>query len=290
MLTHRTIIALTLCTFILQACGNVPQPFRPLPESARPVLVNPGSTGIAILPLDGIDDETAGYIAQWIAADLQSREIPAEALEKTGILGLTLEGNLRDEFQNGPNTNLIFDWRILDRSGEIVERLEQVAPVNSSAWLERGKEPREQVARDIASRLALMIAPQVEVRPPLEPVSRWADTSVSIQRPQNAPGDGAQALGRALASRLGNEGFRPAADRPDVVLGAIISVSQYDATQDEIAIVWQVLAPDGENLGEVRLDNRISRGSLDGAWGLVADAIVDAAFPGILEIISASRR
>jgi len=65
-----------------------------------------------------------------------------------------------------------------------------------------------------------------------------------------------------------------------------VSVIQYDAGQDDVAIVWQILNADGQNLGEVRLDNRIPRGELDGPWGMIAEAIVDGALPGLLEIIA----
>jgi hypothetical protein len=56
--------------------------------------------------------------------------------------------------------------------------------------------------------------------------------------------------------------------------------------QDDIAIIWQVLDQDRQSMGEVRLDNRIPRGELDGAWGMIAEAVVDGAMPGLLEIIS----
>lgn len=245
---------------------------------------------MGVLPPDGFKDETAHQIATWITAELQSREVLAETVDRVGVLGFTLEGNLREETQNGPITIFTLDWRLLNRAGEVIERLDQQIGVDSVSWRNGDIETRELIALDIASQLALMIAPPTENAVEPEPQSQWASIAVSIQRPRNAPGDGAQALGRALANRLRIEGFKPATDTPDVTIGALIDVTPYDSAQDDIAIVWQVLTATGENIGEVRLDNRIPRGELDGTWGIVADAIVDAAVPGILDIIASSIR
>lgn len=287
---YRPAFIVLISCLILQACGNLPQPFRRFPESSNPLLANPSGLAVGVLAPDGFDEETADQIAAWITAELQSREVLAEAVERAGVLGFTLEGNLRDESSNRSTTTLTLDWRLLNRSGEIIERMDQRIDIDSTAELTGRVEPGELIAIDIATQLSLMIAPPVENTIPQEPQSQWANIAVSIQRPQNAPGDGAQALGIALANRLSTEGFKPATGTPDIVISAIIGVVPYDATQDDITIVWQVLSAAGENIGEVRLDNRIPRGELDETWGLVADAIVDAAVPGILDIIASSVR
>lgn len=285
---YWTAFALVFCTLSLQACGNVPQPFRPVSNAPPQRLTMPGITGIGVLPPAGLDADTADYIAEVISADLQGREVLAEAVDRAGMLSLTLEGNLRETVQNDQITTITLDWRLLNRSGEIVERIEQDLRVNSRDWADKNIIAADQIAADMSGRLAAMFAPATRGTTQTASISQWADIAVSIQRPKNAPGDGAQALGRALANRLGAEGFTPATDTADFVLGAVVSVNQYDAAQDDITVVWQVLTPNEENLGEVRLDNRIPRGSLDGSWDFVAEAIVEAAFPGILEIIASA--
>lgn len=285
---HRRLVLAALPLSILQGCGNLPQPFRPLPNSSPPPLTNPRGAGIGVLPPTGIEADASDDIAARIATDLQDREILSQTVDRVGTLGFTLEGNLRDKVSGNLTTTLTFDWRLLTRNGQISQRLEQTTEVDSAEWVSGFPEPRRRIADDISSQLVMMFAPPVETIAPAAPSSPWAGISISIQRPQNAPGDGAEALGIALANRLGAAGFKPADDRPDVVLGALVDLSPYDAVQQEVAIVWQVLNADGEILGDVRLDNRIPAGSLDGAWGLAAEAIVEAAWPGILEIISSS--
>lgn len=281
----RHIIVL-IALFALQACGNLPQPFRPLPDSSSALLTNPRGAGIGVLAPTGIKKDAATQIARKIATNLQNRDIPSELVEKVGTVGFTLEGNLREETSTVSNTSLIFDWRLLNRSGEINQRLGQTTVVNSEDWRDGDAQALGLIAKDISAQLISMFALPLDNQTLEQPVSRWEGITVSIQRPQNAPGDGAQALGRALANRLSSEGFKPAENRPDVVLGALVDVSPYDSTLEDVIVVWQVLTAEGDMLGDVRLDNRIPLGALDGAWGLAAEAIVEAALPGILEIIA----
>ena len=271
---------------LLTACGSVPQPFRRASYSANPLLANPSGAGIGVVPPVGIDRDTAVYIAARIAEDLRQREIPAEAVDRTGILSFTLEGNLWDSSEDGSATVLTFNWRLLNRLGQIVERLDQDVYVETSPWANGSIIEQDHVADDIAIRLAVLLAPPIDAKTIEAPVAPWLGLTATIQKPDSAPGDGAQSLGNAMATRLAREGFKPATGTPDVIFAATVSVIQYDAGQDDVAIVWQILNADGQNLGEVRLDNRIPRGELDGPWGMIAEAIVDGALPGLLEIIA----
>lgn len=285
MLNRRHLITL-LASTTLVACGAVPQPFRRAPNTQNPLLANPSGAGLGVLPPAGIDRAAASYIAGRIADDLRQQEIPAEAVSRTGVLSFTAEGNLSDSSDDGFLTTLRFDWRLLNRLGQIVTRLSQTVQVESAAWVGDNSIAHDQVASDMAARLVLLLAPSIAVERPIETKSPWNGLTATIQRPETAPGDGAQSLGNAMANRLVREGFKSADGTPDVVFAATVNVTRYDISQDDIAIIWQVLDPEGQNLGEVRLDNRIPRGELDGSWGMIAEAIVDGAMPGLLEIIT----
>jgi uncharacterized lipoprotein YmbA len=290
MLNRRRFMCLfgaTLTALMLTSCGNVPQPFRRAPTSSNPLLANPSGAGIGIVAPVGIDHDAADYIAEWIAEDLRRREIPAEAVRRTGILSFTLEGNLREATEDALSTTLIFDWRLLNRLGQIVERLDQTIVVDTLAWNSAEESTRDLIARNMSEQMAQLLAPPLAITPIQKPTSPWAGLSVTIQKLEGAPGDGAQALGRAMANRLAKEGLTPAGRTADIIVAATVSVTRYDASQDDVAIIWQILGPNGQSLGDVRLDNRIPHGELDGPWGFIADAIVDSALPGLLEIIAA---
>ncbi|MDE0799249.1 MAG: hypothetical protein OSB02_00760 [Rhodospirillaceae bacterium] len=285
MFNRRHLITL-LSSTALVACGSVPQPFRRAPNTQNPLLANPSGAGLGVLPPAGIDRTAASYIAGRIANDLKQQEIPAEAVSRTGILSFTADGNLSGSSDDGFLTTLSFNWRLLNRLGQVVTRLNQTVQVESAAWIAGDGAAHDRVAHDMAARLALLLAPSTDVERTPEQKRPWAGLTATIQRPETAPGDGAQSLGNAMANRLVREGFKPADGTPDIVLAAIVSMTEHDMTQDDIAIIWQVLDQDRQSMGEVRLDNRIPRGELDGAWGMIAEAVVDGAMPGLLEIIS----
>jgi hypothetical protein len=285
MFNRRHLITL-LSSTALVACGSVPQPFRRAPNTQNPLLANPSGAGLGVLPPAGIDRTAAFYIAGRIANDLKQQEIPAEAVSRTGILSFTADGNLSGFSDDGFLTTLSFNWRLLNRLGQVVTRLNQTVQVESAAWIAGDGAAHDRVAHDMAARLALLLAPSTDVERTPEQKRPWAGLTATIQRPETAPGDGAQSLGNAMANRLVREGFKPADGTPDIVLAAIVSMTEHDMTQDDIAIIWQVLDQDRQSMGEVRLDNRIPRGELDGAWGMIAEAVVDGAMPGLLEIIS----
>lgn len=285
MFNRRHLITL-LSSTALVACGSVPQPFRRAPNTQNPLLANPSGAGLGVLPPAGIDRTAASYIAGRIANDLKQQEIPAEAVSRTGILSFTADGNLSGFSDDGFLTTLSFNWRLLNRLGQVVTRLNQTVQVESAAWIAGDGAAHDRVAHDMAARLALLLAPSTDVERTPEQKRPWAGLTATIQRPETAPGDGAQSLGNAMANRLVREGFKPADGTPDIVLAAIVSMTEHDMIQDDIAIIWQVLDQDRQSMGEVRLDNRIPRGELDGAWGMIAEAVVDGAMPGLLEIIS----
>ena len=275
-----------LATLIgVAGCGNVPQPFRRTPNSSNPLLANPSGAGIAILPPIGLDNLSGRYVADRIAETLRQQEIPAEALDRAGLLGFTVEGNLSETSVEDGVARVTFDWRLLNRRGEIIERLNQDIENDASAWINQDEPALNAIADDISGQLILLLAPPVIAASNAPESKPWAGLTVTIERPETAPGDGAQALGRALANRLLAEGFQPPEDEADFVISASVSVSIFYFSQDDVSILWSILSPDGENLGEVRLDNRIPRGQLDGAWGEIAEAIIDGAFPGLLQIV-----
>ena len=102
-----------------------------------------------------------------------------------------------------------------------------------------------------------------------------------------APGDGSTSLTAAIQRELQSKGIE-LAERPTNVSyrveGAVLLGSASDGKQ-AIQIEWVVRAPNGKKLGTVSQKNDIPEGSLDGAWGGVADQAAGAAVKGILKLL-----
>jgi hypothetical protein len=102
-----------------------------------------------------------------------------------------------------------------------------------------------------------------------------------------APGDGGSSLTGAIQRALHAKGIS-LADRPTNasyrVEGAVLLGSAREGKQP-IQIEWVVRDPNGKKLGTVSQKNDIPEGSLDGAWGGVADQAAGAAVKGILKLL-----
>jgi len=102
-----------------------------------------------------------------------------------------------------------------------------------------------------------------------------------------APGDGEQALERALSNRLLNEGFTvtatPAVNAYEIQ--GTVRMSPAERGKENIRIDWTIFGPEGTRLGNVTQVKVIRKGSLDRHWGGAADAAAAAAAQDILKLL-----
>jgi ABC-type phosphonate transport system ATPase subunit len=102
-----------------------------------------------------------------------------------------------------------------------------------------------------------------------------------------APGDGKEALERALSNRLLDRGFTvtstPAVNAYEIQ--GIVRLSPADRGKENIRIDWIVFGPDGTRISNVTQTNVIRKGSLDRRWGPAADAAANAAAQDIFRLL-----
>ncbi len=117
--------------------------------------------------------------------------------------------------------------------------------------------------------------------------ARAADGLAAFIDVAGAPGDGEQALERALSNRLANEGFTvtgtPAVNAYEIQ--GTVRMSPAERGQENIRIDWTVFGPEGTRLGNVTQIKVIRKGSLDLRWGAAADAAAAAAAQDILKLL-----
>jgi len=103
-----------------------------------------------------------------------------------------------------------------------------------------------------------------------------------------APGDGEQALERALSDRLLDQGFAiktmPAADAYEIQ-GTVRLAPAAARGKENVRIDWTIFGPEGTRLGNVTQVKEIRKGSLDRHWGSAADAAAGAAAHDILKLL-----
>jgi hypothetical protein len=102
-----------------------------------------------------------------------------------------------------------------------------------------------------------------------------------------APGDGEQALERALSDRLLDQGFAiktmPAADAYEIQ--GTVRLAPAARGKESVRIDWTIFGPEGTRLGNVTQVKEIRKGSLDRHWGSAADAAAGAAAHDILKLL-----
>ena len=103
-----------------------------------------------------------------------------------------------------------------------------------------------------------------------------------------APGDDKQAHTAAMTAALAQEKLTVVPGERGADALAVVGTVTIDRPQSghqRVAITWALLEPDGKQLGVVTQENAVPQGSLDGRWGEVANAVAQAAAPGILALI-----
>lgn len=102
-----------------------------------------------------------------------------------------------------------------------------------------------------------------------------------------APGDGEEALERALSNKMLDRGFAvtgtPAVGAYEIQ--GVVRLAPAERGKENIRIDWTVFGPEGTRVGNVTQTKLIRKGSLDRRWGPAADAAAEAAARDILELL-----
>ena len=175
-------------------------------------------------------------------------------------------------------------WELRDPSGRrIGERAERVdAP--AADW-EAGKD--DAVAR-LAAASAAQLAGLLQDEPAAE-TEIGGRTRVAIGGVAGAPGDGNEALARAVTELLKKQDLAIMTDpqaKADLVLDADVAVAKPKAGKQNVKIVWHVRRKDGGEIGTVGQENDVPAGLLNGPWGDVAYMVAVSAQDGIMTLVA----
>ena len=102
-----------------------------------------------------------------------------------------------------------------------------------------------------------------------------------------APGDGEQALTKALYDVLAPQGVKQASfnDTNVYEIEVIVRVEPDAGGKQSVKINWIVFDAEGNTLGHVSQSKSIRKGSLDKVWGPAAKAAAGAASGEIMELL-----
>ena len=102
-----------------------------------------------------------------------------------------------------------------------------------------------------------------------------------------APGDGEQALSKALYDALAVRGVKQASfnDTNVYEIQVIVRLEAGAGGRQDVKINWIVFDAEGNTLGHVSQSKSIRKGSLDKVWGPTAKAAANAASGEIMELL-----
>ena len=114
-------------------------------------------------------------------------------------------------------------------------------------------------------------------------------TRLRVASVEGAPGDGSEALARAITELLKKQDLAIITDphaEADLILTAEVAVARPKAGKQNVKIVWHLRRKDGGEIGTVGQENDVPAGLLDGPWGDVAYMVGVSAQDGIMQLVS----
>ncbi|MGH6826738.1 MAG: hypothetical protein ACREC7_13685, partial [Methyloceanibacter sp.] len=103
-----------------------------------------------------------------------------------------------------------------------------------------------------------------------------------------APGDGTKSLTAAIKKRLYAKGVKLATVQTGntYTVKGTVTLTDGSGGKQSIRIEWQVFDPNGRRVGTVSQQTTITKGSLDGPWGPVADVAAGKAADEIFKLLA----
>jgi hypothetical protein len=280
---HRLLLALLLCA---AACQPVPHPFEDADRlPTTPALRPPDSAGIMVLPVAGAPGPAGERLAASMAAALLKADIPAS----TGPMhrgSYRLAATVTTEPLAGGGLAVAIDWLLTSAAGDTVGRQSSRRETQSALWQAGDAALADALAGEAAPGLANLVFGDA-------PLPSAVDPLLAVGSVTGAPGDGSEALARAIDTALRHANIDVAsagqAKAAFVLKGRVEMSPPHDGKQ-QVKVRWILAGADGRELGQVSQENAVPAGSLDGSWGDVAYAVASAAAPGIADLLAQARK
>jgi hypothetical protein len=276
---------------------------------------SPGGS-IAIAPIVGAPPQIANELSSKVASAAQARSV---TVAPQGQGDYNLRGYLAAA--NDPRgVKITYIWDVVDKAGQRAHRItgEEFVPKSGadtwsgvpgpaaariaertagdlSAWLSGDAAARPQPVatapqpRPQPQAQAPAAQPQQPQAVPQQPqvAAAPADAQTFIAPVSGAPGDGSGALQEAMRRKLLSRGVKLAAspNQGAYTVRGVVSLKEGEGGKESIRIDWQVIDPSGRRLGTVSQQNSIPKGSLNGAWGGMADGAAGAATDGVVKLL-----
>jgi hypothetical protein len=273
------VAAALLAALLLGACGDLPKPFAHQGPTDNALLRLEDSAGIVVAPPAGAPPHTGARLADAVTEALGAVNVPA-TVRGGNRQSFRLTGQASVHPAGGGREEIVIDWRLTDGAGAARGEIAQRHPAPDGSWRVAAPEVMQGIATAAAPRIAGLIQDHTAAEAP--------PPGVFVAAVEGAPGNGNEALRRAMTGRLQRHGIRIAdqgGGRNTFSVAATVDVGDAVGGTQEVRVSWRVLDAEGAERGSVDQANSIAAGSLDADWGAVAEAVAAAAAAGVLEVV-----
>lgn len=286
-----------------------------LTPGEQPV-VSSASVAFAPLAAPGHVSTQLGKMLTSAAQEKQIRVVDADKADYT-VKGYLVAA------PDSKGTKVSYIWDVTDKSGKRARRFSGEKLIekraNGDPWSAVGEAEMREIATATADTLAAWLpkkesSPSAvattgsvratstsqedkeEAKKPSGDTSLAAATAkpelivVAVPDLSGAPGDGNTSLAAAMKRHLKARGVRLAEGKPadgTYTIRGTVELGEATEGQQPITIRWLVLDPKGKPLKNAVVQrNKIREGSLDGAWGNVADLAAAEAAKAVAKILN----
>jgi len=291
------------------ACQPLPHPFADDRPPASLLAVR-DSRGVSIGPIGGEPRAIAVKLRGAVVKALLKEDIPASDTTASAT-SYRLGGRIDETPSKAGRAVLTVHWRLTDAAGHVVGEPAQQIAAPRTEWRRAPDAPLAALAAAAANSLVPLLSDAQSSVGPVAAIREGPATAtgkgpatatgkgpvaatgkgpvVLVAKVGGAPGDGDRALTNAMAAVLRDQRFDVVTgghEKHDLTIEGTVVVTSVGPGKQHVAIVWALRRADGTQVGTVGQQNDVLKGSLDAAWGDVADNIALAARSGILELVT----
>jgi hypothetical protein len=270
----------------------IPQPFKGKERNDDMIAQAIRVQALVVAAPSGLQQERAEALRGRIVELAQASDIPA--LPEASVRAWSLSGEAlriatpvqasgkgKDKSKDESGRGVIM-WRLNDPDGMQRAKFSVTFRTVQDALSEADLGV---VAQNTVSALdAALLRPDTQVSQTItaavKPIA-WVGTI------KGAPGDGNQALARALTGILPLKGVALGETQATAqwVVEGVIKVVPGRSDQDVVSLTWRVLDAKGKEAGVITQENAVPRGRLSKPWREIAGFAAEAAAEGIAQLI-----
>jgi len=221
--------------------------------------------------MEGTPRPLGKILARSLADSLAIRNIPSTS-NPVSKPNYKVRGQVITDFRSADTGTLgSIYWTFVDQKDQVVHESSQIIKATRVQWDYGDQKMVTQLVETAADQFATYLQDATENS--AVDVANHEDTVIfTITKITGAPGDGQQALKKAMSLTLRQAGARiqNKANKRTYVLSSEIDILDPFEGKQRIKIAWVVQDPDGNELGRARQNNQVAEGSINGKWGRMA--------------------